>query len=85
MLFSSQVTGSLLDDDSHYADCTPLTLTAPNGTSWDFKGVRSALKEGTPGDAVLCPPDAVGDPGSTLTPAQLSNQLVLAARKAISK
>lgn len=39
-----QVTGSLLDDDTHYSRCDPLTLTSANATSWEFKGVRAAIK-----------------------------------------
>lgn len=39
-----QVTGSLLDDDTHYSRCDPLTLTSTNATSWEFKGVRAAIK-----------------------------------------
>jgi hypothetical protein len=41
---SLQVTGSLLDDDGHYAQCEPLLLASANGTSWKFKGVRAALR-----------------------------------------
>lgn len=39
-----QVTGSLLDDDTHYSRCDPLMLTSSNNTSWEFKGVRAAIK-----------------------------------------
>lgn len=39
-----QVTGSLLDDDSHYTKCDPLLLTSPNSTTWEFKGVRVAIR-----------------------------------------
>jgi DNA polymerase alpha subunit A len=39
-----QVTGSLLDDDTHYSRCDPLTLTSSSTTSWDFGGVRAAIK-----------------------------------------
>jgi hypothetical protein len=79
------VCGSILDDDAHYAGCEPLLLKAANGTSWAFHGVRSALKEGTHGEALLCPPDAVGDPAAALTAAQVANQAVLAARAVIVK
>jgi hypothetical protein len=184
-----QVTGSLLDDDSHYTKCDPLLLTSPNSTTWEFKGVRAAIRwvgdtpstsltasstttctrlnhnlhkaqstcarlnhsrscsyvvagclhtdrclfifssprdcqtapgnpmtavllrvlrgqlssrqlynhimkemccfvlpgcrSGTPGAVLLTPPDAVGDPDVELTGAQLANQAVLAARRAI--
>jgi hypothetical protein len=43
-LLSLQVTGSLLDDEGHYAQCEPLTLASSNGSSWEFKGVRAALR-----------------------------------------
>jgi hypothetical protein len=33
-----QATGSLLDNDAHYASCAPLVLTAPNGTRFEFRG-----------------------------------------------
>jgi DNA polymerase alpha subunit A len=39
-----QVTGSLLDDDTHYSRCDPFTLTSSNATSWEFGGVRAAIK-----------------------------------------
>jgi hypothetical protein len=38
------VTGSLLDDDTHYSRCDPLTLTSASGSCWEFKGVRQAIK-----------------------------------------
>jgi hypothetical protein len=40
-------------------------------------------RSGEPGSCLLTPPDAVGDPEAELTPAQLANQALLAARKAI--
>jgi hypothetical protein len=45
-LAAPQVTGSLLDDDEHYAQCEPLLLASANGSSWEFKGVRAALRWG---------------------------------------
>lgn len=41
---TEQVTGSLLDDDTHYSRCDPLLFTSPNATTWDFRGVRPAMK-----------------------------------------
>lgn len=79
-LLCMQVSGSILDDDAHYVNCSPLTLTSANGTSFDFQGVRNTLKQQLPQECILTPPDAVGDPTAQLTPAQLSNQAVLAAR-----
>jgi hypothetical protein len=56
-----QVSGSLLDDDTHFTACDQLTLTAPNGTRFKFAGVRQLLRSGTPAEAMLSPPDAVGE------------------------
>eukprot|EP00879_Flechtneria_rotunda_P017242 GHRR01018063.1.p1 GENE.GHRR01018063.1~~GHRR01018063.1.p1 ORF type:complete len:332 (+),score=158.96 GHRR01018063.1:91-996(+) len=80
-----QVTGSIFDDDSHYARCDPLLLTSPNNTTWEFQGVRAAIKSASPRSVLLTPPDAVGDPAAEVKPAQLANQALLAARKAIIK
>ena len=78
-----QATGSLLDSDAHYASCPPLVLTAPDGAKFEFKGVRAALKGGLTGDALLAPPDAIGDAGATVGGARLANQALLAARAAV--
>lgn len=43
----------------------------------------SSCRSAGPGDVILTPPDAVGDPAAELTAAQLANQAVLAARRAI--
>jgi hypothetical protein len=43
----------------------------------------AAGRSGSPGDALLTPPDAVGDAAAELSPAQLANQALLAARRAI--
>jgi hypothetical protein len=45
--------------------------------------VLRLCRSGAPGSCLLTPPDAVGDESAELTPAQLANQAVLAARKAI--
>ena len=54
----------------------PLTLTAPNGGGrFPFLGVQEVLMGRVSPDALLCPPDAVGDESRLLTPAQLANQV----------
>jgi hypothetical protein len=42
-----------------------------------------SCRSATPGSCLLTPPDAVGDEASALSPAQLANQALLAARRAI--
>jgi DNA polymerase alpha subunit A len=89
--------GPLLDDDAHYAECEPLVLRAPNGTAFEFKGVRAHLRQAgaaavasAGGDAaavaaaLLTPPDAVGDASAALSFAQAGNQALLAARRAVA-
>lgn len=51
---------------------------SPNPTSCPIP-----CRSGSPGSCLLTPPDAVGDASAELTPAQLANQALLAARKAI--
>jgi len=75
--------GSLLDDPDTYKDCEPLTLTSSGGTR--FRLPPSAAADAASGavsaESLLRPtPDA-----EPLTPAQLSNQAILAARAAIAR
>lgn len=49
---------------------------APNGGGrFPFLGVQEVLMGRVSPDALLCPPDAVGDESRSLTPAQLANQV----------
>jgi hypothetical protein len=77
--------GSLFDDEDYYRGCAPLQLTAPNGTSFEFRGVPAVLRDQLPAEALLTPPDAVGDAGAALSGAQLANQAVLRARECICR
>lgn len=79
------VVGSVLDSNEHYKNCTPLVLKAPNGTTFELKGVREMLKEDLPESCFLTPPDAVGDPTQALTGPQLANQIMLRSRELITQ
>lgn len=69
--------GSLLDDDDTYKGCDPLWLCSAEGVR--FKAVPAAELAGG-GSAHPLAPTPLAEP---LTPAQLANQAVLAARGAI--
>jgi hypothetical protein len=57
-----------------------LCSLAPGPACAPSPGVRAALKAGTGGDALLSPPDAVGDAAAAVSGARLANQALLAAR-----
>lgn len=76
---------SALDDESNFANLDPLMLTAPSGASFPFLGVTEVILGRVSTDALLCPPDCIGDPSMQLSAAQLANQVVLRAREAITR
>lgn len=61
-------------------DCRSLPLTSPDGTRYDFCGIRKVLEGTISADCALTPPDRAGDESQALKPPQLANQLALQAR-----
>ena len=50
-------------------------LSAPGGASFPFLGVSEVLHGRVSADALLCPPDCIGDPDRQLSANQLANQV----------
>lgn len=59
----------------HPQSCTPLRLTSPNGSVFEFKGVTPLLQNSTTAECLLTPPDAAGDESAAVSAAQLVNQV----------
>eukprot|EP00951_Prasinocladus_malaysianus_P005152 scaffold36637_cov45-Prasinocladus_malaysianus.AAC.2 len=77
---SSLAGGSLLDDADTYKDCEPLMLSTTDGTRFRLPAADDVATGSVDAASALRPtPQA-----TSLTPAQLANQAVLAARAAIS-
>ncbi|GMH42291.1 hypothetical protein BSKO_10210 [Bryopsis sp. KO-2023] len=77
--------GGFLDDDERFKGCEPLTLVAPNGINFSFRGVNEILKGTVSYDDALTPPDSIGDAAQRISPAALANKAALEARKCVSK
>lgn len=66
-------------------ECTPLELTAPNGTKFAFRGVDALFKGAVDTSSLLTPPDAVGDASASLSAGQLANQALLRVRQLVAE
>ena len=84
---------SSLEDDDRYKHCEPLmlTATADKSATWQFAGIRELVKaqNGVAIESALLPPSEPQGEGTAvakvpLTPAQVANQVTLAARKAVA-
>ncbi|PNW83953.1 hypothetical protein CHLRE_04g214350v5 [Chlamydomonas reinhardtii] len=77
--------GTLMDEDENFRSCGPLLLTSPSGACFPLRGVDDVLKEAIMPEQLLTPPDALGDPTATVSPAALINQVLLRAREAVAR
>jgi len=56
-------------------DCAPLTLLAPNGARFEFRGAVELALGNISEEQLLAPPDAVGDAAATVSRQGLVNQV----------
>lgn len=56
-------------------NCAPLTLVAPNGSRFEFRGALEVAMGAVSPAQLLTPPDAVGDDAATISREALANQV----------